>query len=334
MKDKRRGFTLVELMVVLSILLLASVLISGILIQGYKVYNRTENYSVGEDQFRKAVMSIENVVEDYNSKDVFIYTNKNKILLINDNYEIDNQESLMVVVPKGYAKKNIVYIKATNKNGDINLLQVSFSIDDKTRLLNDDKSDNISISVSNDDIVILINNLDISNNIEFSKNENLINMNIIGIKGNVDREYSSSFSTDINEKMDIELGINGEGSNNGNGNIGSVTTDKVSCNIFNHFISAKNIDINVKEFISQKLDVIRCEGIKFNKINGNEVEVEYGDVYPPSFTFLKKNSISINNIDSIDKTYITDEINEEDILNGVGYIEIDGYKVYLVNYYQ
>ena len=33
MKDKRRGFTLVELMVVLSILLLASVLISGILIQ-------------------------------------------------------------------------------------------------------------------------------------------------------------------------------------------------------------------------------------------------------------------------------------------------------------
>ena len=52
------------------------------------------------------------------------------------------------------------------------------------------------------------------------------------------------------------------------------------------------------------------------------------------FTFLKKNSISINNIDSIDKTYITDEINEEDILNGVGYIEIDGYKVYLVNYYQ
>ena len=159
-------------------------------------------------------------------------------------------------------------------------------------------------------------------------------MNIIGIKGNVDREYSSSFSTDINEKMDIELGINGEGSNNGNGNIGSVTTDKVSCNIFNHFISAKNIDINVKEFISQKLDVIRCEGIKFNKINGNEVEVEYGDVYPPSFTFLKKNSISINNIDSIDKTYITDEINEEDILNGVGYIEIDGYKVYLVNYYQ
>ena len=322
MKDKRRGFTLVELMVVLSILLLASVLISGILIQGYKVYNRTENYSVGEDQFRKAVMSIENVVEDYNSKDVFIYTNKNKILLINDNYEIDNQESLMVVVPKGYAKKNIVYIKATNKNGDINLLQVSFSIDDKTRLLNDDKSDNISISVSNDDIVILINNLDISNNIEFSKNENLINMNIIGIKGNVDREYSSSFSTDINEKMDIELGINGEGSNNGNGNI------------VNHFISAKNIDINVKEFISQKLDVIRCEGIKFNKINGNEVEVEYGDVYPPSFTFLKKNSISINNIDSIDKTYITDEINEEDILNGVGYIEIDGYKVYLVNYYQ
>ena len=132
--------------------------------------------------------------------------------------------------------------------------------------------------------------------------------------------------------MDIELGINGEGSNNGN--IGSVTTDKVNCNIFNHFISAKNIDINVKEFISQKLDVIRCEGIKFNKINGNEVEVEYGDVYPPSFTFLKKNSISINNIDSIDKTYITDEINEEDILNGVGYIEIDGYKVYLVNYYQ
>ncbi|MEE0727213.1 MAG: hypothetical protein UCV58_11880, partial [Clostridium saudiense] len=116
--------------------------------------------------------------------------------------------------------------------------------------------------------------------------------------------------------------------------IGSVTTDKVNCNIFNHFISAKNIDINVKEFISQKLDVIRCEGIKFNKINGNEVEVEYGDVYPPSFTFLKKNSISINNIDSIDKTYITDEINEEDILNGVGYIEIDGYKVYLVNYYQ
>ena len=227
-----------------------------------------------------------------------------------------------------------MYIKATNKNGDINLLQVSFSIDDKTRLLNDDKSDNISISVSNDDIVILINNLDISNNIEFSKNENLINMNIIGIKGNVDREYSSSFSTDINEKMDIELGINGEGSNNGNGNIGSVTTDKVNCNIFNHFISAKNIDINVKEFISQKLDVIRCEGIKFNKINGNEVEVEYGDVYPPSFTFLKKNSISINNIDSIDKTYITDEINEEDILNGVGYIEIDGYKVYLVNYYQ
>ena len=73
MKDKRRGFTLVELMVVLSILLLASVLISGILIQGYKVYNRTENYSVGEDQFRKAVMSIENVVEDYNSKDVFIF---------------------------------------------------------------------------------------------------------------------------------------------------------------------------------------------------------------------------------------------------------------------
>ena len=52
MKDKRRGFTLVELMVVLSILLLASVLISGILIQGYKVYNRTDNYSVGEDQFR------------------------------------------------------------------------------------------------------------------------------------------------------------------------------------------------------------------------------------------------------------------------------------------
>ena len=35
-------------------------------------------------------------------------------------------------------------------------------------------------------------------------------------------------------------------------------------------------------------------------------------IYPPSFTILKKNSISINKIDSIDKTYITDEINEED----------------------
>ena len=43
-EKKKKGITLIELMATLSIFTVVMVLISGILLQGYKIFNRTNNY--------------------------------------------------------------------------------------------------------------------------------------------------------------------------------------------------------------------------------------------------------------------------------------------------
>ena len=56
---KKNGFTLIELMVTLSITVLVTTMVGSVFIQGYKILNRTDNKSAIQDEVRNAIMKIE-----------------------------------------------------------------------------------------------------------------------------------------------------------------------------------------------------------------------------------------------------------------------------------
>ena len=81
MKNKK-GFTLIELMVTISITLLVITMVGTVFVQGYTILNRTDNKSAIQDEVRNAIMRIEseasktNKIKVRNSDSINRYNNK------------------------------------------------------------------------------------------------------------------------------------------------------------------------------------------------------------------------------------------------------------------
>lgn len=205
---KQRGFTLIELMATIAIFLVATLIISGVFIQGYRIFNRTENFSAIEDEFRNAILNIETTMKAHRESEIVVYEKNNKRITLNSrDYPKEKQQSLICVLPKSIAEKTI-YIQAENLSGITQLLEVKFKDSDNDKFL--DTNTGSQVSITSDDIKVLINKIDTTTgNVVVKNNNGIVSITVPGIsKGNqvASNAYSASFSA--NENKDINMSIN------------------------------------------------------------------------------------------------------------------------------
>ena len=155
---RKKGFTLIELMVTLSISLIVMTMIGAIFIQGYTIMNITNNKSAIQDEIRNAIMNIETQV--LNSENIKIRTS-DAITTYNGK---DAREILYVKNETEY----IVYLEVIESDRANYLVEVVLGLDNSIKsekiLLNNIKADannRFTLQVSDTDKVININFKDV-----------------------------------------------------------------------------------------------------------------------------------------------------------------------------
>ena len=195
--NRKSGFTLIELMATLSILLLLITMVGSIFVQGYKIINRTDNKAAIQDEVRNAIINIE--AETTNAKEIKIRTADAII-----NY--DGKEAKEIL----YVKKDneyILYFEIVNSDEYNSLIEVKYGID------NSIKSEKV-----------LLNNIKVNNSSKFSLKvtevDKLININFEGVLvGNQlsGQDYILTLSKENNK--DIIVNFQGNGSDSSDSTI-------------------------------------------------------------------------------------------------------------------
>ena len=185
--NRKSGFTLIELMATLSILLLLITMVGSIFVQGYKIINRTDNKAAIQDEVRNAIINIE--AETTNAKEIKIRTADAII-----NYD-------------GKEAKEILYFEIVNSDEYNSLIEVKYGID------NSIKSEKV-----------LLNNIKVNNSSKFSLKvtevDKLININFEGVLvGNQlsGQDYILTLSKENNK--DIIVNFQGNGSDSSDSTI-------------------------------------------------------------------------------------------------------------------
>ena len=195
--NRKSGFTLIELMATLSILLLLITMVGSIFVQGYKIINRTDNKAAIQDEVRNAIINIE--AETTNAKEI-------KIRTADAITNYDGKEAKEIL----YVKKDneyILYFEIVNSDEYNSLIEVKYGID------NSIKSEKV-----------LLNNIKVSNSSKFSLKvtevDKLININFEGVLvGNQlsGQDYILTLSKEKNK--DIIVNFQGNGSDSSDSTI-------------------------------------------------------------------------------------------------------------------
>lgn len=217
---KKKGFTLLELMVTLLILSILSLMISAILIQSQKILIRTDKSSQMQNEVRTALFKIQRESEDYN-----LVTVSNKYGFINNNkWEIiEGSTSSREILRFSNEDNDIAKIYVEVYENNIHKL-IEFNINKTT---NEIIADSTNILISNIDGTDVDKIKTYTENIYNSNNEiisELITINCSSIvKGNIkdETEYIISFSKNSAINIDVIDGSSSSGNSNnntGNGN--------------------------------------------------------------------------------------------------------------------
>lgn len=195
--NRKSGFTLIELMATLSILLLLITMVGSIFVQGYKIINRTDNKVAIQDEVRNAIINIE--AETTNAKEI-------KIRTADAITNYDGKEAKEIL----YVKKDneyILYFEIVNSDEYNSLIEVKYGID------NSIKSEKV-----------LLNSIKVSNSSKFSLKvtevDKLININFEGVLvGNElsGQDYILTLSKENNK--DIIVNFQGNGSDSSDSTI-------------------------------------------------------------------------------------------------------------------
>lgn len=190
--NRKSGFTLIELMATLSILLLLITMVGSIFLQGYKIINRTDNKVAIQDEVRNAIINIE--AETTNAKEI-------KIRTADAITSYDGKEAKEIL----YVKKDneyILYFEIVNSDEYNSLIEVKYGID------NSIKSEKV-----------LLNSIKVSNSSKFSLKvtevDKLININFEGVLvGNElsGQDYILTLSKENNKYIIVNFQGNGSDS--------------------------------------------------------------------------------------------------------------------------
>lgn len=219
--NRKSGFTLIELMATLSILLLLITMVGSIFVQGYKIINRTDNKVAIQDEVRNAIINIE--AETTNAKEI-------KIRTADAITNYDGKEAKEILYVKKY-NEYILYFEIVNSDEYNSLIEVKYGID------NSIKSEKV-----------LLNNIKVNNSSKFSLKvtevDKLININFEGVLvGNQlsGQDYILTLSKENNK--DIIVNFQGNGSDSSDGTIDPVIPEEPDEN--NPNSGEVNIDLKI-----------------------------------------------------------------------------------------
>lgn len=219
--NRKSGFTLIELMATLSILLLLITMVGSIFVQGYKIINRTDNKVAIQDEVRNAIINIE--AETTNAKEI-------KIRTADAITNYDGKEAKEILYVKKY-NEYILYFEIVNSDEYNSLIEVKYGID------NSIKSEKV-----------LLNNIKVNNSSKFSLKvtevDKLININFEGVlvgKQLSGQDYILTLSKENNK--DIIVNFQGNGSDSSDGTIDPVIPEEPDEN--NPNSGEVNIDLKI-----------------------------------------------------------------------------------------
>lgn len=242
---RKKAFTLLELMVTISIFLLLSVLISAILIQGQTILTRVDNSSTIQNEVRTALLKIQTEAQKadeviINNKFGAFYGDK---WILNDSSS-SARELLRVINNEEDSAK--VYVEVND--GDKHQL-VEFIINNLTNeIVNSSKNVLISNIEGNDANTISLNVEEI-NDSKGNKINELVTINcsniIRGSKVN-ENEYLITFTRSTDNTINIEIGQGNEteGVGNGTGDVGMGGSNDEDNNIENDNSSNSEFENN------------------------------------------------------------------------------------------
>ncbi len=309
---RKKGFTLLELMVTLSILLILSVMISAILIQSQRILIGVDNKSKIQDEVRTALLKIQTNAQKADKiivNDKYAVISSNKWELSDNN--TSSRELLRIINDD---KENIAKVYAEVNYNDNHQL-VEFDINRSTHeIINSSK--NVLISKIEGDGV---NTIDVKLEDVIDSNKKKINELVTIncskiVKGNKinENDYLISFNNEGNNVINIEIegsSGNNNGNNSGNdnsfgddANLGgndedSIITDNgfsVSFNVINDSDSKSGWIIKIANRTGKDVQI---ESVSFNfaKIivdcdNGEYSRLENGkwEIRNISSSFIKK----------------------------------------------
>ena len=226
--NRKKGFTLLELMVTLCIFLILSVMISAILIQGQRILVSVDNGAKIQNEVRTALLKIQ--TEAQNSDEVIINNkfgefNGNQWIL--DNSSSSSRELLRFINDGEDTAKVYVEVNDGNKHQ-----LVEFSVNKISNQIIDNSKNILISNIDGDDANSIGLDVEVINDSKGNKINELVTINcsniISGSKVN-DSEYLSSFTRSRDNIININIGDGNQTENekpDGNDNITNGTENE------------------------------------------------------------------------------------------------------------
>ena len=220
---RKKGFTLLELMVTLSIFLILSVMISAILIQGQRILASIDNGAKIQDEVRTALLKIQTEAQKADEviiSDKFGSFNYNQWILSDAN---SSARELLRFINDGEDNAK-VYVEV-NENDKHQLIE--FSINKLTNEIIDNSKNVLISSIEGNDANTISLDVEEISDSKGNKINELVTINCSNIiNGNEvnDSEYLISFTRSRENIININIGNNNENvtespdENNGGGN--------------------------------------------------------------------------------------------------------------------
>lgn len=221
---RKKGFTLLELMVTLSIFLILSVMISAILIQGQRILVSVDNGAKIQDEVRNALLKIQTEAQKADEviiSDKFGSFNYNQWILSDDN---SSARELLRFINDGEDNAK-VYVEI-NENDKHQLIE--FSINKSTNEIIDNSKNILISSIEGNDANTISLDVEEISDSKGNKINELVTINcsniIIGNELN-DSEYLISFTRSRKNLININIDNNNENvtespDENNNGGLG------------------------------------------------------------------------------------------------------------------
>ena len=323
---RKKGFTLLELMVALLVFLILSLMISTVLIQSQKILIRTDKSSQIQNEVRNSLLKIQTASKKYNEiiiNDKFGYLSGNKWELANGisyareilRFSNDNEDVAKVYV-EIYENNNHELIEF-----DINKLTNEIVPNSRNTLISNIEGNEVDkIKVYTENIL----------NSSGQKINELVTINCLSIvNGDIQSEsqYIISFTIESEDEINIDLGIG-----NGNINNGSNNTDDGSSNNNNGLENKPSSDeSNIDEWDINKIyykgDIVRYNNVIYKLAwEGNKGNnPEYGNAWTiiteePTVWKRTKDYEGAQKVTHNGKTYISQWYANAGLEPGVQYV--------------
>lgn len=313
---RKKGFTLLELMVTLSIFSILTLMISAMLIQSQKILVKADKSSQIQNEVRVALLKIQTEAknEDY---DEIVVSDNGKYGYINNKWEItestssDAREILRFIDNDNNLAK--VYVEVYDEKNNTHEL-VKFIINKTTGEIKPNSRETLISNIQGTEV----NKIKVSTEDIIDSNGKLVTINCTDITSqNVENEaeYIISFATIYNEDIELDFNILNESNSTQNGdsdnNTGSGSSNEVIEEDKNDSTVPPIDESSISDWDSNKIyyegDIVKYNGLLYkafyynqgrNPEEGNAwvIITEEPTVWKSTKTYLKDQKVIYNEI--------------------------------------